>query len=80
MIRRSAFIRWVVLFGIAQAEKRVDRAKKDSRMKKEANVEVEALEKVIAALNLGQPARSVDLTDEEKLSIKAMGFMTLKPP
>ena len=69
----------LILADLAQAEKRVDRAKKDSRMKKEANVEVEALEKVIAALNLGQPARSVDLTDDEKLSIKAMGFMTLKP-
>lgn len=69
----------LILADLAQAEKRVDRAKKDSRMKKEANVEVEALEKVIEALNLGQPARSVALTDEEKLSIKAMGFMTLKP-
>ena len=69
----------LILADLAQAEKRVDRAKKDSRMKKEANVEVEALEKVITALNLGQPARSVDLTDDEKLSIKAMGFMTLKP-
>ena len=69
----------LILADLAQAEKRVDRAKKDSRMKKEANVEVEALEKVIEALNLGQPARSIDLTDDEKLSIKAMGFMTLKP-
>jgi ribosome-binding ATPase len=69
----------LVLADLAQAEKRVDRARKDSRMKKEANVEVETLEKIIAALNLGKPARSVDLTEEEKLSVKAMGFMTLKP-
>jgi ribosome-binding ATPase len=48
-------------------------------MKKEANVEVETLEKIIEVLNLGKPARSLDLTEEEKLSIKAMGFMTLKP-
>jgi ribosome-binding ATPase len=69
----------LVLADLAQAEKRVDRARKDSRMKKEANLEVETLEKIIAALNLGKPARSVDLTEEEKLSVKAMGFMTLKP-
>jgi ribosome-binding ATPase len=69
----------LVLADLAQAEKRVDRARKDSRMKKEANVEVETLEKIIVALNLGKPARSVDLTEEEKQSVKAMGFMTLKP-
>ncbi len=69
----------LIFADLAQAEKRVDRARKDSRMKKEANVEVETLEKIIEVLNLGKPARSLDLTEEEKLSIKAMGFMTLKP-
>ncbi len=69
----------LIFADLAQAEKRVDRARKDSRMKKEANVEVETLEKIIEVLNLGKPVRSLDLTEEEKLSIKAMGFMTLKP-
>jgi ribosome-binding ATPase len=69
----------LILADLAQAEKRVDRARKESRVKKELTAEMEALDKIITALNLGQPARSVLLTEEEELSIKAMGFMTRKP-
>jgi ribosome-binding ATPase len=69
----------LILADLAQAEKRVDRARKESRVKKELTPEMEALDKIITALNLGQPARSVLLTEEEELSIKAMGFMTRKP-
>jgi ribosome-binding ATPase len=67
------------LADLSQAEKRVERARKDMRTKKELQVEVEALDKIVAALNLGRPARSVVLTAEEELAIKAMGFMTRKP-
>ncbi len=67
------------LADLAQAEKRVERARKDMRTKKELQIEVEALDKIVAALNLGKPARSVVLTAEEELAIKAMGFMTRKP-
>ncbi|NJM46535.1 MAG: redox-regulated ATPase YchF [Alkalinema sp. RU_4_3] len=67
------------LADLAQAEKRVERARKDMRTKKELQTEVEALDKIVAALNLGKPARSVVLTAEEELAIKAMGFMTRKP-
>ncbi|OUC12170.1 MAG: redox-regulated ATPase YchF [Alkalinema sp. CACIAM 70d] len=67
------------LADLAQAEKRIERARKDARTKKEIQVEVDALDKIIAALNAGKSARSVELNEEEELAIKAMGFLTRKP-
>lgn len=67
------------LADLAQVDKRLERAKKDLRMKKELQVEVDALEKIIVVLNEGQPARSVELTEDEELAIKALGLMTRKP-
>jgi len=69
----------LVLADLAQAEKRLERSKKESRVKKEATAETDALEKVIAAMLLGNPVRSVELNEEEQLAIKTMGFMTQKP-
>ncbi|MBD2326400.1 redox-regulated ATPase YchF [Alkalinema sp. FACHB-956] len=67
------------LADLAQAEKRIERARKDARTKKEIQVEVDALDKIITALNAGKSARSVELNEEEELAIKAMGFLTRKP-
>jgi ribosome-binding ATPase len=67
------------LADLAQVEKRLERAKKDLRMKKELQVEVDALEKIVPVLNEGQSARTVELTDEEELAIKTLGLMTRKP-
>lgn len=67
------------LADLAQVEKRLERAKKDLRMKKELQVEVDALEKIVPVLNEGQSARTVELTDEEELAIKPLGLMTRKP-
>ena len=50
-----------------------------SETKKEAQVEVEALEKIVPALEDGKPARSVALTEDEAKSIKNLGLLTLKP-
>lgn len=69
----------LILADLAQAEKRLDRARRESRVKKEATAETDALEKVIAAMLLGKPVRSVELNEEESLAIKTMGFMTQKP-
>ena len=69
----------LILADLAQAEKRLERSKKESRVKKEATAETDALEKVIAAMLLGKPVRSVELNEEEQLAIKTMGFMTQKP-
>jgi ribosome-binding ATPase len=67
------------LADLAQVEKRLERAKKDLRMKKELQVEVDALEKLAPVLNEGQSARTVELTEEEELAIKTLGLMTRKP-
>jgi hypothetical protein len=67
------------LADLAQVEKRLERAKKDLRTKKELQVEVDALEKLMPALNDGKTARTVDLTEEEAFAIKALGLLTRKP-
>ncbi len=69
----------LILADLGQIEKRVDRARKQSRTSKEAQVEVTALEKLIPVLNAGQPARQVTLTEEEELLLKPLGLLTRKP-
>ena len=69
----------LILADLGQIEKRVDRARKQSRTSKEAQIEVTALEKLIPVLNAGQPARQVTLTEEEELLLKPLGLMTRKP-
>ena len=67
------------LADMATAEKRLERARKDLRTKKEAQFEVDALEKILPELNEGRPARSIELTEDEELAIKGLGLMTKKP-
>jgi GTP-binding protein YchF len=67
------------LSDLAQIERRIDRARKQARNSKEAQAEVEVLERLVAVLNEGQPARSVELSDEEELLIKNLGLLTRKP-
>ena len=69
----------LILADLGQIEKRIDRARKQSRTSKEAQVEVAALEKLVEVLNAGNPARQVELTEEEELLIKPLGLMTRKP-
>lgn len=69
----------LTLADMAQAERRLDRARKDMKTKKEAAYEVSALEKIVPVLQEGGAARSVKLTDDEAASIKALGLMTAKP-
>jgi ribosome-binding ATPase len=67
------------LADLAQVEKRLERAKKDLRTKKELQVEIDALEKISVVLNEGQSARIVELSEDEELAIKPLGLMTRKP-
>jgi ribosome-binding ATPase len=69
----------LILADVAQIDKRLERARKDARTKKEVQVEVNALEKLLPALNEGNPARLVSLDEEEELAIKALGLLTRKP-
>jgi GTP-binding protein YchF len=69
----------LALADLGQMEKRSDRVRKQARGNKELQVEVDALDKILAVLNEGQPARQVALTPEEELTIKPLGLLTRKP-
>jgi GTP-binding protein YchF len=69
----------LVLADLAQAEKRLERSRKQARGNKDLLEEVTILEKLVAALNEGIPARRLGLTEEEQEIIKSLGLLTLKP-
>lgn len=66
----------LVLADMAQVEKRLEKIKKE-RGKADAN-EKSALERILEALEGDQPARSVELNEEEELAIKNLGLLTRK--
>ncbi len=67
------------LADLDQIERKCDRTRKQARANKDAQAEVLVLEKLIAALNEGKPARQVKLTEEELAAIKDLGLLTNKP-
>lgn len=69
----------LTLADMAQVEKRIDRARKEMKTSKLAVHEVSALEKILPVLEQGGSARSVKLTEDEALGIKALGLLTAKP-
>jgi GTP-binding protein YchF len=69
----------LALADLSQVEKRLERAKKQAKGNKDQQVEIEVLEKVVALLNEGKPARQLTLTEEEELLIKPLGLLTRKP-
>lgn len=69
----------LALSDLDQAERRLERARKDVRKNKDFQVEVDALEKLVEVLGEGQPCRLVELSEEEELAVKALGLLTRKP-
>lgn len=69
----------LALSDFAQIERRIERARKDARTKKEAALEVETLEILLEKLNDGHLARLVGLTPEQQDSVKHLGLLTMKP-
>ncbi len=69
----------LALSDLSQVERRIERTRKQARTNKDAQIELEALEKLNAALNEGKPARQVSLTEEEAESVKVLGLLTSKP-
>ncbi len=69
----------LALADLTQVERRIERARKQAKGKKEGQLEVEALEKILAVLDEGKAARYVDLTEEEEEVIKPLGLLTRKP-
>jgi ribosome-binding ATPase len=69
----------LALADVGQIEKRIDRARKQARTSKEAQVELAALEKLMPILNEGKPARQANLSEDEEAAIKPLGMLTRKP-
>jgi ribosome-binding ATPase len=69
----------LALADLDQIERRMDRVRKQARANKEAQAELDALEKIKPLLEEGKPARLVSLNEEEELLIKSLGFLTRKP-
>ncbi len=67
------------LADLAQAERRIERARKEMKTNKAAAVEVTALEKILVLLEQGRSAREALLTPEERAAIKPLGLLTAKP-
>ena len=69
----------LALSDLTQVERRLDRTRKQARGNKDAQIEVDALEKLLAALNEGKAARQVSLNSEEMELVKPLGLLTSKP-
>jgi GTP-binding protein YchF len=70
----------LILSDMETAEKRIDRAKKNSRGgDKTSLAELELLQRVQKHLENEQPVRSMEVTDEEKAIIDEQFFLTSKP-
>ncbi|MFS8902143.1 redox-regulated ATPase YchF [Synechococcus sp. H60.2] len=68
----------LALADLAQIERRLERVRKQAKSDKTAQVELQALEKLQAALDEGKPARLVPLSPEEEAAIKGLGLLTRK--
>lgn len=69
----------LILADLGQIERRIERTTKQARTSKEAQFELEVLQKISTALELGKPARQVALNEEELEAIKGLGLLTNKP-
>jgi len=68
----------LALADLSMVEKRMTRIEKDARSGKADETELSALQKVAIVLNNNEPARNAELTDDELLSLKTYGLLTLK--
>ena len=69
----------LILADLTQVEKRITRLRKQAKNDKNAQAEVELLEKIGKVLDDGKSARSLDLSEDELLIIKQLGLLTNKP-
>jgi GTP-binding protein YchF len=70
----------LILSDIESLEKRLERSRKNSKGgDKKVLAEINCLELILAALYADKPARSVELNDEEKIILRDLPLLTLKP-
>ncbi|UHA75645.1 redox-regulated ATPase YchF [Paenibacillus sp. 481] len=70
----------LILADLDSVEKRLDRSKKSLKSgDKKILAEVEVLERLKAALYDDMPARSLELSEDEKLTVRDLHLLTMKP-
>ena len=69
----------LALADLGQVERRLERVRKQARANKEAQVELELLQKLATALDKGQTVRQIDLIEDELAMVKPLGLLTNKP-
>ncbi|MEB3102535.1 redox-regulated ATPase YchF [Ferviditalea candida] len=70
----------LILADLETVERRLDRSRKNMKSgDKKVIQEVECLERIKEALYADQPARSVELSDDEKLLLRDLHLLTSKP-
>lgn len=69
----------LIFADIETVQKRKDKAIKMLKADKKYQVELDAVNKVLECLEQGKPARSVELSDEEKDMLKDLFLLTTKP-
>ncbi|ASK34963.1 redox-regulated ATPase YchF [Alloalcanivorax mobilis] len=65
------------LDSVERAHQRAQKAAKGQN--KEAQALIPVLEKLLPVLNEGQPARAVDLSDDDRKTLRSLNLLTLKP-
>ncbi len=69
----------LIFADIETVDKRLDRARKQLKADKKAQVEIDLFEKIKKTLEEGKAARSLNLNEEEKELLKDTYLLTLKP-
>ena len=71
----------LALADLASAEKRRDKATRAAKSggDKDAKIELELLDKIQPVLEEGRPARSADLSDDERATVRGWFFLSTKP-
>ncbi len=69
----------LVFADIETVDKRIEKTIKLLKADKKYQIELDALNKIKSLLESGKPARNVELTDEEKETVKDLFLLTSKP-
>lgn len=69
----------LVLADLAQVERRIAKQRKQAKGDKTAQAEVELLERIGEVLNDGKSVRTMNLSEDELLTIKPLGLLSNKP-
>ena len=69
----------LVLADLATVEKALPRLEKDAKRDKELSAKYETVKRVATWMNEGNPARSMEMDDEERAHLYDLHLMTMKP-